>query len=486
MIENMHFGNIAIVGDVILDRYISGRIDRISPEAPVPVLVHEHLDTVAGGAANVAANAAALGARVSLVGLVGADEYATRLAQTLARWDRIDTRGLIRDAHRQTTTKTRVMSGRQQIVRIDNEDTHPPDPATQAELVDRACMAIDGADILICSDYGKGVLDDGVLEKIITRARMRCIPVIVDPKRTSFAAYRGATLVTPNRQELGRATGLPVRTDDQIIAAAQAAGAQFGGSVLVTRSEEGMTLWQDDGTVSHVRSRAAEVFDVSGAGDCVVATVAAILSAGQSMETAVTIANTAAAVAVGKLGTTTVSRAELSHALMRDMPDSGKCVSLEQAAAMARDWRHHGARVVFTNGCFDLLHPGHIALIQKAAAQGDKLIVALNTDRSVRRLKGESRPIQDERARATVIGALRNVDLVVLFDQDTPEEAIRAILPDVIVKGADYREDEVVGGDIVKANGGRVVLVDIMPGRSTTSLVRQAGGQRRAGTDTPA
>lgn len=475
MIEKMHFGNIAIVGDVILDRYISGIVGRISPEAPVPVLLHEQLNVVPGGAANVAANAVALGAHVSLVGLIGDDVFASVLIDALACWKHINVSGLVKDARRQTITKTRVMSGRQQIVRIDNEDIAPPDTAIQDSLVEQACIAIDRADILICSDYGKGVLSDDVLLKIIARARGRNIPIIVDPKRASFAAYKGASLITPNRQEMIRATGLPLKTDVQVIAAAQVASAQFGGDVLVTRSEEGMTLWQTDGTVSHVRAKAAEVFDVSGAGDTVVATVAAILSAGQSLETAVTIASAAASISVGKLGTATVSRSELSQALMLEMSDSGKLVSLEQAAVIAQGWRHHGARVVFTNGCFDLLHPGHIALIQAAAKEGDKLIVALNTDRSVKRLKGETRPIQDEQARAIVMGALRNVDLVVLFDEDTPLEAIRMIMPDVVVKGADYRVDQVVGGDIVKANGGRVALVDLMPGRSTTALVKQAG-----------
>lgn len=477
MIEKMHFGRIAIVGDVILDRYISGIVGRISPEAPVPVLLHEQLHVVPGGAANVAANAVALGAHVSLVGLIGDDVSATALIDALKRWKHIDVSGLVKDAGRQTITKTRVMSGRQQIVRIDNEDTTPPDADLQARLVEQACVAIDQADILICSDYAKGVLSDEVLNKIIPRAIERNIPIIIDPKRISFSAYQGATLITPNRQEMARATGLPLDTDAQVVAAAQAASTQFGGNVLVTRSEEGMTLWQADGKVCHLRAKAAEVFDVSGAGDTVVATVAAILSAGQSMETAVTIASAAASISVGKLGTATVSRQELSDALMLEMSDSGKLVSVEQAATIAQGWRHHGARVVFTNGCFDLLHPGHIALIQAAAKEGDKLIVALNTDRSVKRLKGETRPIQDEQARATVIGALRNVDLVVLFDADTPLEAIRTIMPDVVVKGSDYREDEVVGGDIVKANGGRVALVDIMPGRSTTALVRQASQQ---------
>lgn len=476
MLDNLHFGTVAVIGDLMLDRYVSGMVNRISPEAPVPVLLHSQLSCVAGGAANVAANASALGARVRLIGLVGEDAAATSLLGALAQWPDIDTGGVITDPGWTTITKTRVLSGRQQIVRIDEERVVPLSAATTRRLIDAAVAAIATCDVLVCSDYAKGVLSDEVLSAVIAAGRARGVPVIVDPKRPTFDAYRGATLVTPNLIEMTRATGLAVDTDAEIRRAAQVASAQFGGDVLLTRSEEGMTLWRRDGTMTHAVTRKAEVFDVSGAGDTVLATVASVLSAGQSMETAIVIATAAAAISVSKLGTATVSRAELSRQLSEEMHDAGALVSLEQAAGIVENWKHHGATVVFTNGCFDLVHPGHVALIRAAAREGNKLIVALNTDRSVRRLKGDSRPIQDEIARATVIGALRDVDLVILFDEDTPMEAIRRLRPDVIVKGSDYTEDQVVGGAFVKGYGGRVALVDIVAGRSTSSLVTRAAG----------
>lgn len=473
MIDDFTFGRVAVIGDLLLDCYINGSVGRISPEAPVPVLLRAHHSAVPGGAANVAMNAATLGASVLLVGLVGEDESAATLKTALARAPGIELSGLVADPGWTTITKTRVLSGRQQIVRIDEERIETPPAATRARLISAARAAIDAADIVICSDYAKGVLSDDVLAGIMDAARARGIPVIVDPKRPEFSAYRGAYLVTPNRSEITVATGLRVSDDTEAEAAARAASEQFGGNVLVTRSEEGMTLYQRDGHVTHARAHKSEVYDVSGAGDTVVATVAAMLSAGQDLETAVVIATTAASIVVGKLGTTTVSRHELSAALLSKMKETATTVPLDRARSIVNDWRQHGARIAFTNGCFDLLHPGHIALLRAAARQGDKLIVALNSDASVKRLKGAERPLQDAQARATVIGALRDVDLVVIFDEDTPLETIMALRPDVIVKGADYREDEVVGGAFVQSYGGAVVLADLVSGRSTTSIVRK-------------
>ncbi|MBB2204861.1 D-glycero-beta-D-manno-heptose-7-phosphate kinase [Gluconacetobacter takamatsuzukensis] len=476
MINDFTFGRVAIIGDLLLDCYIHGSVGRISPEAPVPVLLRAHQTAVPGGAANVAMNAATLGCSVTLVGLVGQDESAEALRAVLVGTPGIDIAGIVADPDWTTITKTRVLSGRQQIVRIDDERIELPTEATRSRLIEAARIAIDKADVVVCSDYAKGVLTDDVLAAVIAIASARGVPVIVDPKRKDFSAYRGAFLVTPNRNELAEATGLPLRTDDEIEQAVRVVSAQFGGNVLVTRSEEGMTLFRREGQVTHVHAHKSEVYDVSGAGDTVVATVASVLSAGQDLETAVVIATSAASIVVSKLGTATVSRAELSAALMAEMKESGATVALGRASAIIDEWHHHGARVVFTNGCFDLVHPGHIALIRAAAGHGDKLIVAINSDASVKRLKGASRPLQDEQARATVIGALRDVDLVVVFDEDTPLETIQALRPDVVVKGADYQEHEVVGGDFVKSYGGSVVLVDLISGRSTTSIVQKMQG----------
>jgi D-beta-D-heptose 7-phosphate kinase/D-beta-D-heptose 1-phosphate adenosyltransferase len=466
-----------VIGDLMVDRYITGSVSRISPEAPVPILLHGNVRIVAGGAANVAANVAGLGAEVTVVGYVGADVEADELRCALAAHPRVDLGKLVVDATRPTVTKTRVMSGRQQIVRIDAENPAPAGPAAEAALIESGRRAIAEADVVILSDYAKGVLSDAVVAALIAEANARGVPVIVDPKRRTFEVYRGATLVTPNRKELFEATGIAENSDDETVRAAAEASRQFGGDVLVTRAEKGMTLWRQSGEISHVAAEAREVFDVSGAGDTVVAALAVALSNGQSLETSIVIANTAAAIAVSKLGTAVVTRAELvaaldqaSHAEDR----AGALVSLEEAARIVARWQTRGSRVVFTNGCFDLLHPGHIALIEAAAREGDRLVVALNTDASVRRLKGPTRPLQDEQARARVMGALRAVDLVVLFDEDTPLEAIQALKPDVLVKGADYREDQVVGADFVKAHGGRLVLANIVPGRSTSALVAAA------------
>ncbi|GBQ32651.1 ADP-heptose synthase [Gluconacetobacter sacchari DSM 12717] len=473
MIENFKFGRVAVLGDLLLDCYISGSVGRISPEAPVPVLLSAQHTAVPGGAANVAMNAATLGCAVELIGLVGCDAPADTLKTALLHDGTIDLAGVVADAAWVTITKTRVVSGRQQIVRIDEERIAPVSRETRARLIDAACRAITRADVLICSDYAKGLLSDDVLEAVIGYARQRNVPVIVDPKRRDFAAYRGASLVTPNRGEIALATGLTLGSDAEIERAARIVSDQFGGDVLVTRSEEGMTLVRRDGRVTHAHARKSEVYDVSGAGDTVVATIASVLSAGQDLETAIVIATSAAAIAVSKLGTATVTRHELSAALRAEMKEDGTLVPLEQACALVEGWRQHGARIVLTNGCFDLIHPGHIALIRGAARHGDKLVVALNSDASVRRLKGPSRPLQDELARATVMGALRDVDLVVIFDEDTPLETIQALRPDIIVKGSDYQEHEVVGRDVVTSYGGSVVLVDLIEGRSTSSIVRK-------------
>ncbi|MBB6309455.1 D-glycero-beta-D-manno-heptose-7-phosphate kinase [Xanthobacter tagetidis] len=472
-------GPIVVIGDVMVDRYITGSVSRISPEAPVPVLVHGDERIVPGGAANVAANAAALGARVTLVGLVGRDREADLLNAALAAHPGIVLDLLVRDPGRPTITKTRVMSGRQQIVRIDAETVAPPGPQMLEALIGAVAEAVRGARVVVLSDYAKGVLSDNVIAAAIAAAQAAGVPVVVDPKRRTFEAYRGASLVTPNRSELAAATGLPDTTDAEAARAAEAASAQFGGDVLVTRAEKGMTLWRRGGRVLHVPAKAREVFDVSGAGDTALAALAVALSAGQPLEACVHLANAAAAVAVGKLGTAVVTRAELLAALEEagtpGIPP-GALLETDEAARVFAEWRAAGARVVFTNGCFDLMHPGHVALLEAAAREGDRLVVALNTDASVKRLKGEGRPVQDEAARARVMGALRCVDLVVLFDEDTPLRLIETLKPDVLVKGADYREDQVVGADVVKAYGGRVALVPLVAGRSTSALVAKAKG----------
>jgi D-beta-D-heptose 7-phosphate kinase / D-beta-D-heptose 1-phosphate adenosyltransferase len=468
---------ITVIGDTIVDRYVIGAVSRISPEAPVPVLLHRENAFVPGGSANVAANAAAMGAKVRLVGLVGADGEAAALRKSLAQYPSLDAAGLVEDASRPTITKMRVLAGRQQLLRIDRETTIPPSPDRQKELIGRAKRSIQESGIVILSDYQKGVLSDAVIAEVIDAAERLGVPIIVDPKRADFGAYRGASLLKPNARELETATGLPVGTDQEVCLAAEAASAQSGGDVLVTRSELGMTLWRRETGGLHFPTEALEVADVSGAGDTSLAALAVWLANGHDLEEAVKIANKAAGIAVSRLGTTVVTRDDIERALWSEPPqifNRGRVAPLSEALDIVAFWRRQGHSIVFTNGCFDLIHPGHINLLDQAAAQGGRLLVALNSDASVRRLKGPSRPVQDELARARVMGSIRMVDLVLIFEEDTPLGLIHAIKPDVLVKGADYSEDQVVGGDYVKSYGGKVALVPLVPDRSTSALVQRA------------
>ena len=471
---------IAVVGDIIVDRYLIGRVERISPEAPVPVLALSQQRVVPGGAANVAANIAALGTAVDLIGLVGADHPADELRSALER-QAVSASHLVTDAKRPTSVKTRVVSGVQQIVRIDDESAAPPDAPTEQALMAAVVAATETASLLVLSDYAKGTLSPAVLRCAIEAAARAGRPVLVDPKRRDFSIYRGATLLTPNRKELSDATGMATETDDDVAAAGAVAAAQFGGDLLVTRAERGMTLIRRDTAPFHVPAQTRQVFDVSGAGDTAVAALAVALSSQQSMETAVIMANLAAGLSVGKLGTAVVTHEELMATLRLRGPSTepaGAFVTVSRAVEIVAEWRVRGERIVLTNGCFDLVHPGHVSLLSQAAQHGDRLIVAINSDASVRRLKGAGRPVQKDVARAQVLGALRAVDLVVVFEEDTPLTLIEALLPDVLVKGADYTEQQVVGAGIVKAHGGDVVLVPIVAGQSTSGLVAQV--ERRA------
>jgi D-beta-D-heptose 7-phosphate kinase/D-beta-D-heptose 1-phosphate adenosyltransferase len=474
---------IAVVGDVMLDRFLYGDVERISPEAPVPVLRHRQTRSMLGGAGNVARNIAALGALAVLVGLRGRDAASAELASLIAAQDGLADR-MVESPSRPTICKMRVIAGNQQVVRVDDEVAAELDAAESAALVESLAAALPGCAALILSDYGKGVLTRPVIEMAIAAARAQGIPVLADPKRDDFAHYAGADVITPNARELARATRLPTATEAEVVAAARAVMASVRiRAVLCTRAEKGMTLVTADGSVVSVPAEAREVFDVSGAGDTVIATLAVVLAAGHPLPEAMRIANAAAGIVVGKLGTATVTAEELAHALhaqgQAGLTDE---VLLDTASAqrLVRDWRDSGLRVGFANGCFDILHAGHVALLAAARRRCDRLIVALNTDESVARLKGPSRPVNTLADRAAVIAALSVVDGVVAFAEDTPLELIRALVPDVLVKGADYTVDLVVGADIVQAAGGEVALIDLVPGRSTTAILARGAPQRDA------
>lgn len=464
---------VLVLGDVMLDRYVLGDVRRISPEAPIPVLQARARRSVPGGAGNVAENAAALGARAVLVGLVGDDAAAGEIEAALDGRVRA---ALVRVAGRPTTVKTRFMSGSHQLLRLDEEQTEPPSPEAEQHLLAAFGAALAEADVVVLSDYDKGTLTDTVLRAAINLARAAGKPVVVDPKRVRFEAYAGATVLTPNVLEVGRATGIAAEDDMHAAAAGAAALAQAGAeAVLVKRSEKGLTLVRRGQAAQHVPTRALAVADVSGAGDTLVTAFALALACGAPMPEAALLANVAAGLAVAKPGTATVSGAELAATLHREEVLAIDRKVMETAAALAQvaAWRARGARIGFTNGCFDLIHPGHVRLLAAARAQCDRLVVALNSDASVRRLKGPERPVQNEAARATVMASMAAADLVVLFEEDTPERLIRAILPDVLIKGADYTVKQVVGADVVQAAGGRVALIALEQGHSTSNTIRR-------------
>jgi D-beta-D-heptose 7-phosphate kinase / D-beta-D-heptose 1-phosphate adenosyltransferase len=465
---------VLVVGDSMLDVYVLGAVDRISPEAPVPVIRQQGIRETAGGAANVAVNVVGLGGTAHLVACVGADGEAQRLDAVLgAAGVSFD---LVRTPAKPTTVKTRFATGQHQLLRLDREDPSTIGGDCEDAVLAAVATQIDRCRVVVMSDYNKGMLTDRVLAGVISLARAAGVPVIVDPKRRDFTAYRGATYLKPNRTELHVATGLPVATDADVERAGTVAAAIADASILVTRSEAGMSLVRPDGTAHHMPTHAQRVYDVTGAGDTVIAAFALGLASHRSADEAMAFANLAGGIAVSKPGTAIVQadevEAERSMLADDDVVPKGGLVSAETAVRLRRIWKRQGLVVGFTNGCFDLLHPGHVTLLQGAAQACDRLIVGLNGDASVRRLKGAGRPVQAEEARASVLGAIGHVNLVVLFKQDTPVELIELLQPDLLVKGADYKVEEIVGAEIVQKAGGRVMTVGLVPGQSTTRLIQ--------------
>jgi len=467
------------VGDLMLDDFVYGEVSRISPEAPTPVLAVRHSAIEIGGAGNVARNIAALGARCIFVALIGNDDAGLVLTNALGKFDGGIVPDLVVDRARQTTRKVRFVSEHHSahLMRADWETAEPITPQSELALIAYAEAALPQAGAVVLSDYAKGVLTPRVIRAVIDGARKRGLPVVVDPKNHDYSVYRGATLITPNAKELAAAVHRPLAGDADIAgAAAELAAAIACDAVLVTRSEAGMTLHAVEAPPVHIPAYPVKVRDVSGAGDTVAAVMAVLLAMQAPLEPAMRAANAAAAVVVGKRGTATVSLAELRHRILpaASLAPEDKIVFdwsvLDERLA---DWRRSGLRIGFTNGCFDLLHRGHVRLMAEARAACDVLVVGLNSDASTRRLKGPSRPINAAESRADVLAALEAVDLVVVFEQDTPLELIKRLRPNVLVKGADYAREEVVGHDVVEAAGGQVVLVDLVPGHSTTNIVRR-------------
>ena len=469
---------VLVVGDLMLDRYFIGEVERISPEAPVPVILVKQQNERAGGAANVAANLAQLGVPTRLAGCVGNDIDGQALLR-LVNGMGIATDGVLLSSHRPTTTKTRMMGGHQQMLRLDQENRAPfnAEESAQLEALVMQQLAARPA-LIILSDYAKGVLAASLCSAFINEARKLNIPVLVDPKGHDYSKYRGATALTPNKRETAEACRVDANDNDALMqAAAELRKSLDLDFFAVTRGEEGISVIGDD-TVLHIPATAKQVFDVSGAGDTVIATLAAGLIGGLDAPEAFHLANIAAGVVVGKVGTVPIAQEELLQALLtqESAVQADKICDLPSLKARVLNWRKHGERIVFTNGCFDLLHAGHVTYLEAARKTGDRLVLGLNTDRSVRALKGPTRPVIHELDRARVLAALEAVDAVILFDEDTPLALIEAIHPDVLVKGSDYSENEVVGGAEVKSWGGRIALIPIVPGRSTSGIIEKLAG----------
>ncbi|RJQ76889.1 MAG: bifunctional D-glycero-beta-D-manno-heptose-7-phosphate kinase/D-glycero-beta-D-manno-heptose 1-phosphate adenylyltransferase HldE [Desulfobacteraceae bacterium] len=476
------FANIEIlvIGDIMLDRYLWGKVGRISPEAPVPVVKVERTTETLGGAGNVALNLVSLGCRATVIGLCGADSTARTLRELICQKGLVDR--LVVDELRPTITKTRIMAQKQQMLRLDEESTHAMGSEAAEKVHAAVSEALTRCHALILSDYGKGLFaSEAFVQEVIRTARRLGKPVLVDPKGADWKRYHSADGVTPNTAELEAVAGGSMDgAEARLIAAARQIRSRYDLKwLLVTRGPQGMCLIDASGEPVLIPAQAREVYDVSGAGDTVIATLAAGLAAGLALTEAARTANLAAGIVVGKLGTQPILWSELATALkysgvQRNYPFSAaKMTAFDAALAKVREWKASGTRIVFTNGCFDLLHPGHISLLYQARALGDRLVVGLNTDASIRRLKGSGRPILSEQDRAAMLSALECVDLVVHFDEDTPVRLIETIRPDVLVKGSDYTPDKVVGKEIVEAYGGCVKLVDLIQGYSTTQLTQK-------------
>lgn len=463
---------ILVVGDLMLDKYIWGKTNRISPEAPVQVVEVERDELRLGGAGNVVNNLLALGCWVAVGSVVGNDEDGQKLVAMLQQAG-VETDGVQQSAGRVTSRKSRVLASHQQMLRIDRESKTEISSEEQTRLIDFVRGRLNDAAAVLLSDYLKGILAPELLQQMIALCRDAGVPVVVDPKGADFSRYRGATLLTPNRREAEVATGMLITDEDSLCNAGRKLLQEHQlEALLLTRSEEGMSLFAADGSVTHLPTEAREVFDVSGAGDTVVAVVGACLAAGLELGDAAQIANLAAGLVVAKLGTSTVSALEISsEAARRNRQQEGKIYSRTDLATLLEIQRARGKKIVFTNGCFDLLHAGHVKYLQQARNLGDLLVLGLNSDSSIRRLKGEKRPLLDETERAQILAALDCIDYLTIFSEDTPLELLQAVRPDILVKGGDYAPDEVVGKELVENYGGRIELIQFVDGKSTTNII---------------
>ena len=463
-------GRVLVVGDVMLDRYWKGPCSRISPEAPVPVVRVSDVEDRAGGAANVAINIATLGAPCNLCGIVGVDEVATKLSDIVEQAK--VTCHFVSDSSLHTITKLRVLSRNQQLLRVDFEDAY--ETTDQGTMLQGYRRAIKECKVVICSDYGKGALSS--IKSMIDIANYANIPVLIDPKGTDFSKYANATLLTPNMSEFEAVVGKVKDNEDLEKKALDLISRYNLKALLVTRSEDGMSLIVPGRKAEHLPTNAREVYDVTGAGDTVIGTIGACLASGSSLSEACAIANTAAGIVVGKLGTSTVSVDEIKHELGLKQNSSKSILGKEELLSRVAKLKAQGLKIVMTNGCFDILHKGHLDYLKRARALGDILIVAVNTDSSVQMLKGPSRPINALEDRMIMLDALECTSLISYFDEETPESLIAAVLPDILVKGGDYTVEQIAGHKQVLQNGGQVIILPFVDGCSTTNIVNKIKG----------
>ena len=475
-VEALATAKVLCIGDVMLDRFVYGDVDRISPEAPIPVFSINSDNLMLGGAGNVARNLSGLGATTHFIAVVGNDGAGKDITKLIGKISDTEP-NLITDRTRRTSIKTRYIASGQQMMRADDETVGAIEGHTKERVITLAKSALKDCSAMVLADYAKGVLTPEIIEELIGLAHAAKVPVVIDPQGLDYSRYDGADLITPNRKELSDATALPANSDDEIIAAARQLISDHNiKSVLATRSGDGMSLI-DAKEFNNFKAEAREVFDVSGAGDTVAATIAACLAAGVDLSEAVQLANITAGIVVAKVGTAVAYSSDIIEALHRQEFSTGeaKVLSLNSALDRTDMWRSKDQKIGFTSGCFDLLHPGHISTIAKAKAACDKLIIGLNSDGSVKRLKGEDRPIQSEAARAQVLASLELVDAVVIFSEDTPGETLEALKPEVFIKGADYTIDDIPEAKVVQAYGGEIVLAELEEGHSTNATIEKMG-----------
>jgi D-beta-D-heptose 7-phosphate kinase / D-beta-D-heptose 1-phosphate adenosyltransferase len=480
IIDALGSPRVAVVGDLILDHYVFGAVSRISPEAPIPVLHVSREEDRLGGAANVAANILTMGGRSVLVGAIGSDEPGARFRKLAGKTSGL-TLSAAQTGSRPTVLKTRMVSQNQQMLRVDREQHGALSSAELADVTNRGLKALDGVGALVISDYGKGVVTTESAQRLIGDAG---VPVIVDPKGRDYSKYKGATAVTPNRAEAEAATGIDCSSMDGVEKAGRKLCKQLGLKVaVITLSAQGVAVIPPKGVMTHFPAQARSVYDVTGAGDTFIATFAMAVAAKADFNTAARLANYAAALKVARFGAVAITREELRRSVIsahEGFDHAGKVMTADELVEALKAHRKHGERIVFTNGCFDLLHQGHVTYLNFCRGQGDVVVVGLNADASVRRLKGPTRPVNEAEARARVMAALSDVDYVTVFEEDTPEKLIRKLRPDVLVKGEDWSGKAVAGAGFVESTGGKVVFAPMVEGKSTTNMIEKAKSGNRS------